>query len=165
MKNKIYIAGCGGMLGEAFYKTFKEGYEIKCTDKDVNENWLSFLDFRNFKEYRKEVEEFEPDFLFHLGAHTDLEYCEDNKEDAYLNNTLSVENAVNIANDLNIPILYIGTAGIFNGKKELYDDWEEADPVNTYAITKKQWVEAMCGRSTLTDHGVGRACASRDVKR
>ena len=136
MKNKIYIAGCGGMLGEAFYKTFKEGYEIKCTDKDVNENWLSFLDFRNFKEYRKEVEEFEPDFLFHLGAHTDLEYCEDNKEDAYLNNTLSVENAVNIANDLNIPILYIGTAGIFNGKKELYDDWEEADPVNTYARSK-----------------------------
>ena len=46
MKKKIYIAGSGGMLGEAFYSQFKDEYEIKCTDKDVNEDWLSFLDFR-----------------------------------------------------------------------------------------------------------------------
>jgi len=26
---KIYIAGCGGMLGEAFYKQFKDEYELK----------------------------------------------------------------------------------------------------------------------------------------
>ena len=31
-KNKIYIAGCGGMLGEAFYKVFNKDYELKCTD-------------------------------------------------------------------------------------------------------------------------------------
>jgi len=42
---KIYIAGCGGMLGEAFYHEFKDNYTIKCTDKDMNEKWLSFLDF------------------------------------------------------------------------------------------------------------------------
>ena len=47
MKKKIYIAGSGGMLGEAFYTQFKEEYDIKCTDKDVNEDWLSFLDFRD----------------------------------------------------------------------------------------------------------------------
>jgi len=33
---KIYMAGCGGMLGEAFYLKFKEAYELKCTDIDVN---------------------------------------------------------------------------------------------------------------------------------
>jgi len=32
MRKKIYIAGCGGMLGEAFYNQFKNDYEIKCTD-------------------------------------------------------------------------------------------------------------------------------------
>ena len=36
---KIYIAGCGGMLGDAFYKQFNNNYELKCTDIDVNENW------------------------------------------------------------------------------------------------------------------------------
>ena len=64
MKKKIYIAGCGGMLGEAFHKQFSSDYELKCTDKDVNENWLSFLDFRDFEAYKKDVTEFEPDYLF-----------------------------------------------------------------------------------------------------
>jgi len=136
MKKKIYIAGCGGMLGEAFYKIFKEDYELKCTDKDVNEDWLSFLDFRDFEKYREEVLEFNPDYLFHLGAYTDLEFCEENQEDAYKNNTLSVEQAVRIANELNLPILYISTAGIFDGKKELYDDWDQPNPLGTYARSK-----------------------------
>jgi dTDP-4-dehydrorhamnose reductase len=58
MKRKIYIAGCGGMLGEGFYKQFSGDYILKCTDKDVNDTWLSFLDFRNFQAYRKDVLDF-----------------------------------------------------------------------------------------------------------
>ncbi|HTH83237.1 MAG TPA: NAD(P)-dependent oxidoreductase [Mucilaginibacter sp.] len=136
MKKKIYIAGAGGMLGEAFYRIFKDDYNIKCSDKDVNEQWLSFLDFRNFEAYRKDVEAFNPDFLFHLGAHTDLEYCELNVDDTYLTNTTSVENAVFIANKLNIPLLYISTAGIFDGAKDFYDDWDEPNPLGHYARSK-----------------------------
>ncbi|PJJ84075.1 SDR family oxidoreductase [Mucilaginibacter auburnensis] len=136
MKKKIYIAGAGGMLGEAFYRIFKDEYTVKCTDKDVNEQWLEFLDFRNFEAYRKEVKAFSPDYLFHLGAHTDLEYCERNQHDAYLTNTTSVENAVFIANDLNIPLLYISTAGIFDGAKDFYDDWDEPNPLGHYARSK-----------------------------
>ena len=109
---KIYVAGCGGMLGQAFHHVFGADHELRCTDKDVNESWLSFLDFRDLDAYRKDVQGFRPDVLFHLGAHTDLEYCERNIEDAYLTNTTSVENAVWIANQLDIPLLYISTAGI-----------------------------------------------------
>ncbi len=124
------------MLGEAFYTQFKNDYELKCTDKDVNESWLSFLDFRDFETYRKDVLEFQPDYLFHLGAYTDLEYCEEHPEDTYLTNTLAVENAVYIANELNIPVLYISTAGIFDGKKEFYDDWDLPNPLGVYARSK-----------------------------
>lgn len=136
MKKKIYIAGSGGMLGEAFYTQFKDEYEIKCTDKDVNADWLSFLDFRNFEVYKKDVEAFNPDYLFHLGAYTDLEWCEMNEEETYLTNTLCVENAVYIANKLDIPLLYISTAGIFDGKKESYDDWDQPNPLGVYARSK-----------------------------
>ena len=54
-KHKIYIAGGGGMLGEAFYKLFNEKYNLKCTDIDVNEKYLSCLDFRDYKSYKKEI--------------------------------------------------------------------------------------------------------------
>lgn len=133
---KIYIAGCGGMLGEAFYEQFKKDYVLKCTDKDVNETWLSYLDFRETDSYEKDVTEFNPDYLFHLGAYTDLEYCEEHPDDTYMTNTLSVENAVRIANKLNIPLLYISTAGIFDGKQEYYDDWDEPKPLGVYARSK-----------------------------
>jgi len=137
MNNKrIYIAGCGGMLGEAFYKQFKDEYEIKCTDKDVNEEWLSFLDFRDFEAYKKDVLDFKPDYLFHLGAYTDLEFCEQNPDETYITNTLAVENAVYIANELDIPLLYISTAGIFDGKKNCYDDWDTPNPLGVYARSK-----------------------------
>ena len=133
---KIYIAGCGGMLGEAFYKQFIKDYELKCTDIDVNEKWLSYLDFRDYQMYKKDVREFKPDYLFHLGALTDLEYCELHPEETYKTNTLAVENAVYIANELEIPILYISTAGIFDGEKDYYDDWDVPNPLGHYARSK-----------------------------
>jgi dTDP-4-dehydrorhamnose reductase len=133
---KIYIAGCGGMLGEAFHKQFSSGFELKCTDIDVNEPWLSYLDFRDFDAYRKDVLAFNPDYLFHLGAFTDLEFCEEHADETYATNTLSVENACHIANALDIPMLYISTAGIYDGGKQLYDDWDLPNPLGHYARSK-----------------------------
>lgn len=124
------------MLGEAFYNVFKNEYNLKCTDIDLNAPWLSYMDFREYDKYKKDVEEFKPDYLFHLGAYTDLEYCELNPDDTYKTNTLSVENAVYIAKKLNIPLLYISTAGIFDGKKDLYDDWDLPNPLGHYARSK-----------------------------
>jgi dTDP-4-dehydrorhamnose reductase len=97
---KIYMAGCGGMLGAAFYKEFSGGYEVMASDIDLNEEWLTWCDFRDHDAYRKQVLAFRPDYLFHLGAHTDLEYCERHVDDAYMTNTIAVENAVFIANEL-----------------------------------------------------------------
>jgi dTDP-4-dehydrorhamnose reductase len=136
MTRRIYIAGCGGMLGEAFQKTFSMDSILKCTDVEVNERWLTFLDFRDFEAYRKDVMEFKPDYLFHLGAYTDLEYCEIHPDDTYRTNTIAVENAVFIANELHIPLLYISTAGIFDGKKDVYDDWDQPNPLGHYARSK-----------------------------
>jgi dTDP-4-dehydrorhamnose reductase len=146
MKNKIYIAGCGGMLGEAFYKQFINSNILKCTDIDINEDWLSFLDFRNYNDYENDVLEFSPNWLFHLGAFTDLEYCELNSVETYRTNTESVQNAVKISNKLKIPLLYISTAGIFNGKKESYDDFDNPDPICHYAKSK------FLGEKFVQDH-------------
>ena len=133
---RIYLAGSGGMLGEGFRQVFGERHELRCTDKDVNADWLEFLDFRDREAYRRDVLEFRPDCLFHLGAHTSLEYCEEKPDDAYRTNTLAVEDAVHIANALGIPLLYISTAGIFDGAQDTYDDWDRPNPLGHYARSK-----------------------------
>ena len=56
VKNKkIFIAGCGGMLGEAFYNKFHNYYSLHCTDIDLNEKWITYLDFRDKKGYKNNV--------------------------------------------------------------------------------------------------------------
>ena len=74
------------MLGDAFYLQFKDDYQLKCTDIDVNEEWLSYCDARDMKEYFSQVRDFNPDYLFHLGALTDLEYCESHHARAIITN-------------------------------------------------------------------------------
>ena len=107
------------MLGEAFYNVFSEDYVLKCIDKDVNEDWLEQLDFCDAKKYEFEVEKFNPNYLFHIGAFTDLEFCEKNTSQTFKTNTDSVKTAVKISNNLKIPLLYISTAGIFDGLKKM----------------------------------------------
>jgi dTDP-4-dehydrorhamnose reductase len=155
MTRRIYIAGCGGMLGEAFQKTFSTNSVLKCTDIDVNESWITYLDFRDFDAYRKDVMEFKPDCLFHLGAYTDLEFCELHPDDAYLTNTIAVENAAYIANELRVPVLYISTAGIFDGKKDVYDDWDQPNPLGHYARSK--YAGEMFVKENVARHLVCRA--------
>jgi len=133
---KIYIAGSGGMLGEAFYEVFRADNELKCTDIDVNAPWLSYLDIRDLEAYREDVAAFRPDYLFHLGACTDMEDCERHPDNAWLTNAIAAENAAYIANELGIPLLYIGTAGIFDGHKQLFDDWDMPNPLSCYARSK-----------------------------
>ncbi len=135
-RRRVFIAGAGGMLGQAFYEQFSRGSEVVATDKDVNEPWLGCLDFRDLDEYRRQVRDARPDCLFHIGALTDLEYCEAYPDDAYATNTLAVENAIYIANELDIPLLYISTAGIFDGRQDTYDDWDTPSPLGVYARSK-----------------------------
>jgi dTDP-4-dehydrorhamnose reductase len=155
-RHRIYIAGAGGMLGEAFHHVFGATSELRCTDIDVNEDWLSYLDFRDFDAYRDDVGAFRPDYLFHLGAHTSLEYCEEHPDEAYATNTLAVENAVHIANRLGIPLLYISTAGIFDGAQETYDDWDQPNPLGHYARSKymgERYVAQNCRRHLVCRAG------------
>jgi dTDP-4-dehydrorhamnose reductase len=133
---RIYMAGCGGMLGEAFFETFRNTSVLRCTDIDVNADWLAGLDFRDRAAYRRDVLDFRPDYLFHLGAHTSLEYCEKQPDDAYRTNTMAVEQAVHLANELDVPLLYISTAGIFDGGQPTYDDWDSPAPLGVYARSK-----------------------------
>ncbi len=130
------MAGVGGMLGEAFYEEFKKTNSLKCSDINPTEDWLSYLDFRDEASYTEHVFNFQPDWLFHIGAHTDLEYCEENADDAYRTNTESVKTAVKISNELNIPLLYVSTAGIFSGDKDYFDETDQPNPLGHYGKSK-----------------------------
>ena len=133
---KIYMAGVGGMLGAAFYDHFCKENELLCSDINPQDHWLHKIDFRDKESYSQDVIDFKPDWLFHIGAHTDLEYCEKNPDDAYATNTESVKTAVEISNYLEIPLFYVSTAGIFSGSKEFFDERDLPKPLGHYGKSK-----------------------------
>ena len=152
---RVYIAGCGGMLGAAVYRQFSEQCVVQATDIDLNESWLSKADVRDYEEMKKSIEAFRPDVLINLAALTDLEYCERESENAWLTNTLGAENCGLIARSLDIPYVYISTAGIFGGEKEVYTDFDQPNPLGYYAKSKYEgelWV-----RRSIDRHFVIRA--------
>ena len=135
--NRIYIAGCGGMLGRAVYNEFsKHDNDVLATDIDLNEKWLEFGNVIDYKNIKKQIFEFNPDVIINLAAKTDLEWCELHKDETYKTNALGAENLGLIANLLDILCIFISTAGIFDGKKELYTEFDIPNPLNTYGLTK-----------------------------
>jgi len=133
---KVLITGSGGMLGKDMYNIFKLKHNVLATDIDLNENWLKYLDVRNIKECVKIVDDFKPEIILHLAALTDLEYCEKNQENSWKTNALGSENIALICKNKNIKMIYISTAGIFDGEQEFYSDFDKPNPLSHYGKSK-----------------------------
>jgi dTDP-4-dehydrorhamnose reductase len=136
-QERVLITGCGGMLGRAMYQTFSEKYEtVLATDIDLNIDWLSYLDVREFDKCIEVFELFKPDIVLHLAAHTDLEYCETNHEDSWATNALGTENIGFLAQKHNCVMVYISTAGIYGGEQEYFSDFDTPNPLSHYGKGK-----------------------------
>ena len=137
MKMKALITGAGGMLGKAAYQILSKQYHVIATDIDLNEEWLTYLDVRNINDFEKAFNGNNFDIIFHLAALTDLEYCEENKENSWKTNALGSENAALIANKYDCELVYISTAGIFdNPTQEIFNDFDNPNPKSIYALSK-----------------------------
>lgn len=134
--DRILITGCGGMLGEAVYTVFSQVCSVIATDIDVNAQWLSYLDVRDFHALEKMIGDFKPTIVFHLAALTDLEYCEAHPFEAYETNAMGTENVVLLCKRKNILVIYISTAGIFDGNQDVYNDYDLPNPINCYGKAK-----------------------------
>ncbi len=134
--DRVVITGCGGMLGEAVYAVFKDACVVHASDIDVNTPWLDRLDVSNAKDVDAYLEKVKPNYIVHLAAWTDMEYCELHPEGAYATNTGGVENVARYARVHNIPLLYISTAGVFDGEKDEYTEQDIPNPLSVYGKSK-----------------------------
>jgi dTDP-4-dehydrorhamnose reductase len=133
---KVFITGCGGMLGKAVYERFSPHCQVLATDIDVNEPWLEHGDVIDFQKILEKASKFKPDLIINLAALTDLEYCEKNPEITWKTNALGAENMALISKKLSATHIYVSTAGIFDGKQEYYNDFEQPNPMSIYAKAK-----------------------------
>jgi dTDP-4-dehydrorhamnose reductase len=133
---RIYIAGCGGMLGEAVYRTLSARCDVRATDIDINEPWLAYADIRDHAAVLADIQTYAPDAIVNLAALTDLEQCEREPDNAWATNAYAAEVLGRAAADRDIPYVFISTAGIFDGLKDVYTEDDEPVPLSVYGKTK-----------------------------
>jgi dTDP-4-dehydrorhamnose reductase len=138
---KVLITGSGGMLGSAVYPAFvRAGHDVTATDlapRPVEGLPMGMLDVRDAAGVRAAIESLRPDLVLHLAAETDLETCELDPDHAYLTNTIGTEFVALASRDQSIPLVYISTAGVFDGTKDgAYTEFDVANPINVYGASK-----------------------------
>jgi len=131
---KIFVAGGDGMLGTTMQNIVNTNNFI-FTDKEISNN-IEYCDIRDLEYTTKLIKQYQPDIILNLAALVDLEYCEKEKDDCYLTNTISAIHLFNLAKDLNIPYVFISTAGIFGNDKEYYTEEDKPNPLSTYGKSK-----------------------------
>jgi dTDP-4-dehydrorhamnose reductase len=130
------------MLGSAVYPAFvAAGHEVVATDlepRQLNGLQMSKLDVRTYSDVEDGIDRSEANLVVHLAAETDLETCEADPDHAYRTNTMGTQNAALACQARGLPMVYISTAGVFDGTKEdgPYDEFDEANPINVYGRSK-----------------------------
>ena len=146
---RIYVAGCGGMLGEAVHAACSATATVAASDLAPRASWLDRVDVSDVDEFGAAVEAFRPDLLVNLAAMTDLEQCERDPDRAHATNALGTEHGAKLASRLGVPYVCISTAGIFDGQKMEYSDDDEGRPLTVYGSTK--WEGEVAARSAVAE--------------
>jgi dTDP-4-dehydrorhamnose reductase len=131
---KALVFGANGMLGTTLKKVIDIN-NFKLTDKDINTD-IEFCDIRDLKYTTEIVNRYNPDIILNFAALVDLEYCEQEKDDCYLTNTIAAIHLFNLCKERNIPYVFISTAGIFGNDKEFYTEEDQPYPLSTYGKSK-----------------------------
>jgi dTDP-4-dehydrorhamnose reductase len=150
-KSRVLVTGAGGMLGSDLVPTLRaHGYLSLPTDL-IQTPGIRLLDVRDYAAVKRTISRCKPSYVLHLAAETDVEKCEANPDHANLTNVIGTENLAIVCRDRNIPLVYIGTSGVFDGRKvnqdgahEAYTEFDDPHPINVYGMSKYQ------GEKTVT---------------
>jgi dTDP-4-dehydrorhamnose reductase len=143
---RTLMTGTAGMLGSGLVpELVRAGHDVVATDIAITDPrpWgpdgptLGRLDVRSAAEVDQAVQEVEPDLVLHLAAETDLEICERDPDHAWLTNAVATKHVALACRRAGIPMVYISTAGVFDGTKDgAYVEYDAPNPINLYGRSK-----------------------------
>lgn len=126
---KILVTGGYGQLGTALKDVLKDE-EVLLTDSDS-------MDITDENQVRKVFNDFNPDWLVHGAAYTNVDGCEENPELAGKVNHLGTKILAQMCKQADVKMIYIGTDYTFDGTKSSpYAEDDEPNPQSVYGKTK-----------------------------
>lgn len=127
----LLITGAGGMLGKALAPCLEQrGHKIAALTKEE-------LDITNFPQVKERLKSVAPDLVLHCAAYTRVDQAEAESGLAHLINGYGTENLAVAACDQNVPVLYVSSDYVFDGKNnQPYTTWDQTGPISVYGKSK-----------------------------
>jgi len=128
---RILVTGATGLLGKTLCPMLdKEGFEYWACNSKI-------FDVTNTKMVNEIMDKINLDFIIHLAGYTNIDMAEDEPEQAHLVNAIGTKNMAKVAKKHDIPILYVSTNNVFDGKSDKpYTPKDATNPINIYGKTK-----------------------------
>lgn len=140
---KVLITGCYGQLGRALNALLK-GQDIEIVNTDVDT-----LDICNANQVLALVKRELPDTIINCAAHTAVDKCETDEENAYQINAMGPKNLAAAAAEIDAQIVQVSTDYVFDGDTDKpYIESDIPCPQSVYGSTKLAGEKAV---EALTD--------------
>jgi dTDP-4-dehydrorhamnose reductase len=129
---KIIVTGCNGQLGRAINKIYQDSTVYECVNTDVGE-----LDITNVESVDRFVAEVKPYAIINCAAHTNVNGCETDVDNAYRINAVGPRNLSIAASRYHAKLMHISTDYVFDGQASSpYTEFDTPNPKAVYGKTK-----------------------------
>ena len=129
---KIIVTGCNGQLGRAVNLHYAGAAEYELVNTDVGE-----LDITNIDKVMDFAREVKPYAIINCAAHTNVDGCETDMDNAYKINAIGPRNLSIAATETGAKMMHISTDYVFSGDgTRPYTEFDPVGPKAMYGITK-----------------------------
>ncbi len=141
---KVLITGSNGLLGQKLVALISgnKNYQLLATARGADRlgsdgsYQYAELDITREAEVTKLVSEFQPDFIIHTAAMTNVDQCESDKEGCTLLNVTATDYLIKAAEKNKAFFIHLSTDFIFDGTKGPLLEEDVPNPISFYGQSK-----------------------------
>jgi dTDP-4-dehydrorhamnose reductase len=140
---KILVTGANGLLGQKLISLLSNRSDVQliATGRGSNRNpagnyeYLT-LDVTSRPDVTQKLSANRPDVIIHTAAMTQVDQCETDKEDCWLQNVTAVEYLVEATKQIDAFFIHLSTDFVFDGADGPYKEDDQPNPQSYYAESK-----------------------------
>lgn len=141
---RILVTGSNGLLGQKLTEAISVDPELElvATGKGPNRFPLAgtyeyvVLDVTDSQQVNEVFGKYKPDTVIHTAAMTNVDQCEDNKDECWTANVEAIKNLIAACDKYQVHLIHISTDFIFDGEEGPYTEESEPHPLSYYGLTK-----------------------------
>lgn len=143
-KLRYLITGANGQLGRVLQK------EINKSDNEIYLYDVDTMDITDYEQVKNIILDIIPDVIFNCAAHTNVDKCEEDIDNAYKINAIGAQNLAMIAEHIDSKLVHFSTDYVFSGEDEIPRiESDFANPKTVYGKSKlygEELVKQFCSK-------------------